>query len=222
MHQKVLMEADIICCTLTSSGCHRLRECFQSKPQHFTAVIVDEAAQCSELLTLIPLLYHSTKLVLVGDPAQLPSTVKSLVCLFIHSYVKYNYCILLQRCSLLFVSLFFLDHTILYLRHFCLLYHSIYSIFFVFFRKQKTLVMGRAYLRDSFIIFLVQIIWNIILIRLWCCKYNTEWILKYASFHQRIFIMASYLLIGKVLHRILHYYSYTFYWTMYKQINFCA
>ena len=75
------MEADIICCTLTSSGSQKLRECFQSKPQHFTAVIVDEAAQCSELLTLIPLLYHSTKLVLVGDPAQLPSTVKSMVCM---------------------------------------------------------------------------------------------------------------------------------------------
>lgn len=82
IQQKVLLEADIICCTLTSSGCQKLRECFQSKPQHFTAVIVDEAAQCSELLTLIPLLYHSTKLVLVGDPAQLPSTVKSQVSLY--------------------------------------------------------------------------------------------------------------------------------------------
>ena len=79
IHQNVLTEADVICCTLTSSGSHRLRECFQRKPQYFTAVIIDEAAQCSELLTLIPLLYHSTKLVLVGDPAQLPATVKSVV-----------------------------------------------------------------------------------------------------------------------------------------------
>lgn len=82
IQQKVLMEADIICCTLTSSGSQKIRECFQSKPQHFTAVIVDEAAQCSELLTLIPLLYHSTKLVLVGDPEQLPSTVRSMVCTY--------------------------------------------------------------------------------------------------------------------------------------------
>lgn len=80
MHRSVLTEADIVFCTLTSSGSHKLREAFQSKPQYFTAVIVDEAAQCSELLTLIPLLYHSTKLVLVGDPAQLPATVKSMVC----------------------------------------------------------------------------------------------------------------------------------------------
>ena len=79
------MEADIICCTLTSSGSQKIRECFQSKPQHFTAVIVDEAAQCSELLTLIPLLYHSTKLVLVGDPQQLRSTVKSMVCTCMHA-----------------------------------------------------------------------------------------------------------------------------------------
>ena len=76
----MLTEADIICCTLTSSGSKKLRECFQSKPQHFTAVIVDEAAQCCELLTLIPLLYRSTKLLLVGDPQQLPSTVRSKVC----------------------------------------------------------------------------------------------------------------------------------------------
>ena len=88
IHQKLLLEADVICCTLTSSGSQRLRECFQNRPQHFTAVIVDEAAQCSELLTLIPLLYHSTKLVLVGDPAQLPSTVKSQVSLFSFEFVN--------------------------------------------------------------------------------------------------------------------------------------
>ena len=36
-----------------------------------------QASQCSELDVLIPLSFGSSKLLLVGDPAQLPATVKS-------------------------------------------------------------------------------------------------------------------------------------------------
>jgi senataxin len=42
---------------------------------------VDEATQCCELDILVPLQYGSSKLILVGDPEQLPATVKSEVCL---------------------------------------------------------------------------------------------------------------------------------------------
>ena len=38
-----------------------------------------QAAQCSELECLIPLQYCASKLILVGDPKQLPATVKSRV-----------------------------------------------------------------------------------------------------------------------------------------------
>ena len=48
---------------------------------HFSCVIVDEAAQCCELDILVPLQYGSSKLILVGDPEQLPATVLSMVCL---------------------------------------------------------------------------------------------------------------------------------------------
>jgi senataxin len=40
-------------------------------------VIIDEAAQCIEPETLIPLQYGSKKIILVGDPKQLDATVLS-------------------------------------------------------------------------------------------------------------------------------------------------
>jgi senataxin len=40
-------------------------------------VIIDEAAQCVEPETLIPLQYGSQKIILVGDPKQLDATVLS-------------------------------------------------------------------------------------------------------------------------------------------------
>lgn len=41
------------------------------------AVIVDEAAQAVELTCLIPLRHRCPRLVLIGDPMQLPATVIS-------------------------------------------------------------------------------------------------------------------------------------------------
>lgn len=43
----------------------------------FSCVIVDEAGQSCEVETLIPLIHRCNKLILVGDPRQLPPTVKS-------------------------------------------------------------------------------------------------------------------------------------------------
>ena len=47
--------------------------------QGFDCIIIDEATQAIELDTLIPLQYGTTKLILVGDPEQLPPTVVSQV-----------------------------------------------------------------------------------------------------------------------------------------------
>ena len=41
-------------------------------------MLFDEAAQASELATLIPLQYGAKRVILVGDPQQLPATVVSL------------------------------------------------------------------------------------------------------------------------------------------------
>jgi senataxin len=65
-----LNQASIVCGTLSSSG---LSQVCDSLPFH--TCVVDEAAQSVELSTLIPLRLGVKKLVLVGDPQQLPATV---------------------------------------------------------------------------------------------------------------------------------------------------
>ena len=40
-------------------------------------MLIDEACQASELATLQPLIKGATKVVLVGDPQQLPATILS-------------------------------------------------------------------------------------------------------------------------------------------------
>ena len=47
------------------------------RPQAFSAVIIDEACQAVELDCLIPLQHGVSKVIAVGDPEQLPSTVLS-------------------------------------------------------------------------------------------------------------------------------------------------
>lgn len=72
----LLKGADVIATTLTSC-----RQAFPdlefSSQMVFTVCIVDEASQCIEQDTLLPLMFGITKLVLVGDPQQLPATVIS-------------------------------------------------------------------------------------------------------------------------------------------------
>lgn len=71
LRSKILQEADVLCCTLNGSAVHELSELA------FDCVIIDEACQSTEPESLIPLQYHARKLILVGDPNQLPATVKS-------------------------------------------------------------------------------------------------------------------------------------------------
>ncbi|NXD75034.1 SETX helicase, partial [Halcyon senegalensis] len=76
---EIILEADIICCTLSASGGCLLESTFLRKGvDPFSCVIVDEAGQSCEVETLIPLIHRCNKLVLVGDPRQLPPTVKSV------------------------------------------------------------------------------------------------------------------------------------------------
>eukprot|EP00729_Bicosta_minor_P002171 gene2171-25400_t len=72
---EILQRADVICCTLSSSGLGSIHEASMK----VDTVIVDEAAQSTEPEILIPLQHGCRKLVLVGDPKQLSPTVLSSV-----------------------------------------------------------------------------------------------------------------------------------------------
>ncbi|KFQ92977.1 putative helicase senataxin, partial [Nipponia nippon] len=75
----IILESDIICCTLSTSGGSLLESAFWRQGlDPFSCVIVDEVGQSCEVETLIPLIHRCNKLVLVGDPRQLPPTVKSV------------------------------------------------------------------------------------------------------------------------------------------------
>ncbi|XP_018421253.1 PREDICTED: probable helicase senataxin [Nanorana parkeri] len=77
--RNIILESHVICCTLSTSGGILLEAAFRQLGQEpFGCVIVDEAGQSCEVETLIPLLHRCCKLVLVGDPEQLPPTVISM------------------------------------------------------------------------------------------------------------------------------------------------
>ncbi len=67
----VLDSAQVICCTLTASGAEFLRD------RTFGTVVVDEAAQALEPAVWIPL-QRAKRIIMAGDPFQLPPTVKSI------------------------------------------------------------------------------------------------------------------------------------------------
>uniref|UniRef100_H3BFG1 Senataxin n=1 Tax=Latimeria chalumnae TaxID=7897 RepID=H3BFG1_LATCH len=79
IQRNIILESHIICCTLSTSG-SILLECAFRRLGHdpFICVIVDEAGQACEPEILIPLIYRCPKLVLVGDPMQLPPIIKSM------------------------------------------------------------------------------------------------------------------------------------------------
>lgn len=84
----ILRKADVILSTLNSSRHVLLEDLFQSKrdPIRFNCAIIDEASQCAEPELLMPLMYNSiSKLILIGDPMQLPATVISPIA------AEYNY-----------------------------------------------------------------------------------------------------------------------------------
>jgi ATP-dependent RNA/DNA helicase IGHMBP2 len=68
--EKILTEADVICCTLVSA----MNRYIEKKKFH--TVVIDEAAQALEPATWIPIC-KAEKVILAGDPFQLPPTVKS-------------------------------------------------------------------------------------------------------------------------------------------------
>ncbi|TDH65682.1 hypothetical protein CCR75_000687 [Bremia lactucae] len=73
--ETILSKANIIACTLSKAGSGD----FSNLKHGFDALIIDEAAQAVELSTLIPIRERVARVVLVGDPKQLPATVKSVV-----------------------------------------------------------------------------------------------------------------------------------------------
>nr|XP_058927370.1 probable helicase senataxin isoform X2 [Kogia breviceps] len=75
----IILESHIICCTLSTSGGLLLEAAFRGQGGvPFSCVIVDEAGQSCEVETLTPLIHRCNKLILVGDPKQLPPTVISM------------------------------------------------------------------------------------------------------------------------------------------------
>ncbi|MEL6866964.1 MAG: AAA domain-containing protein, partial [Bacteroidota bacterium] len=68
---QILDSAQVICCTLVSSTNKVLDR------RHFRTLVIDEAAQALEPATWIPIT-KASKIILTGDPFQLPPTVKSI------------------------------------------------------------------------------------------------------------------------------------------------
>ncbi|CAD8048209.1 unnamed protein product [Paramecium primaurelia] len=74
--KEILNQAKVIFGTLSSSGSNVLAQ----SELKFDTVIIDEAAQAVEISTLIPLQYGCRRLILIGDPNQLPATIFSSIC----------------------------------------------------------------------------------------------------------------------------------------------
>jgi senataxin len=88
----VLKEASIIISTLSFSG-NPILDCLGSERNEgkpaINAILIDEASQCLEVDCLIPLRFGCNKLILVGDPEQLPATVLSKVSKFLYFCLQY-------------------------------------------------------------------------------------------------------------------------------------
>jgi len=73
--QRILDDADAICVTTISSASNLI----SGKNRKFGAILMDEAAQTTELSALVPIAnVNAARLVLVGDHCQLPATALSL------------------------------------------------------------------------------------------------------------------------------------------------
>lgn len=72
LENQILKTAQIVCCTCSGAASGVMERCT------FTGVLIDEAAQATEPVTIIPIVRGGVKLVaLVGDHKQLPPTVVS-------------------------------------------------------------------------------------------------------------------------------------------------
>ncbi|MES1911365.1 MAG: hypothetical protein MHM6MM_003807 [Cercozoa sp. M6MM] len=72
LRSEILQQARVVFCTTVTAGSIKVRENFNA-----SVVLIDEAAQLLETQMLIPVSLGCKKLVLVGDPQQLPATVTS-------------------------------------------------------------------------------------------------------------------------------------------------
>lgn len=79
MRFELVKNADVILTTLNSCQRQPLDALFKPERSEvaFHCVIVDEASQCCEPELLMPLCYRISKMILIGDPMQLPATVIS-------------------------------------------------------------------------------------------------------------------------------------------------
>ncbi|KAL1431374.1 hypothetical protein MTO96_014226 [Rhipicephalus appendiculatus] len=74
----ILRNAHVILSTLNSCRSRLMEEAFgRSSSHNFSCVLLDEATQCTEVEALLSLQYPTSRLILVGDPMQLPATVMS-------------------------------------------------------------------------------------------------------------------------------------------------
>jgi len=71
LRSRILARSAIICSTLSSSMSEYMAD------YKFDLVIIDEACQSIELSAIIPLRYNPEKVIIIGDPCQLPPTVIS-------------------------------------------------------------------------------------------------------------------------------------------------
>lgn len=66
---ELIKQADVVCCTCVTAGQKMFNKYI------FPFVLIDEAVQSTEPLSLIPCVYGATKLILVGDHKQLGPTI---------------------------------------------------------------------------------------------------------------------------------------------------
>ena len=76
LEEAMVCHAHIVLTTLSGAARSSVQRA-ATRHKGFHTVVVDEAAQASELATLQPLLAGAQQLILVGDPQQLPATVLS-------------------------------------------------------------------------------------------------------------------------------------------------
>jgi senataxin len=73
IQKRLVNDSEIIFTTLSSAGSERL----EKYKGQFACLIVDEAGQCTEPNLLIALQLNIPKVLLIGDPCQLPATTFS-------------------------------------------------------------------------------------------------------------------------------------------------
>jgi superfamily I DNA and/or RNA helicase len=77
--RNILANAHVVCTTLNSSGSKSFIDASlrDDSASEYDVVIIDEACQASEPSSLIPFKFNPKAVILVGDPKQLPVTIRS-------------------------------------------------------------------------------------------------------------------------------------------------